>query len=231
MADLKPQIKHWLNVLSGKSAFIRVEDHRDKVWYGSDYGGFYVDPSQIPEEAIVYSFGIGQDISFDKAILSHHRAEVFGFDPTPKSIAWIAEEAVPENFHFFPFGLGVETGMVRFNLPKNKSHVSGSVHAHSHVNSKDCVDVVLKSFKDIVGELGHSSIDVLKMDIEGSEFSVMESVLNSGVNIGQIVVEIHEKFFDDGKKRVKRFLELLKAHNYVVFGISDTYQEVSFIKR
>ena len=37
----------------------------------------------------------------------------------------------------------------------------------------------MKSLADIANELGHSHIDVLKMDIEGSEYEVIENILES----------------------------------------------------
>ena len=57
-------------------------------WYGNDYGGFYLNPNIIKDGSTIYSFGIGEDISFDKAVLEAHSVQIFGFDPTPKSIKW-----------------------------------------------------------------------------------------------------------------------------------------------
>ena len=65
--DKLKRLEYWIKARIGKIAFIDVEEKRAKEWYGNGYGGFYVDPSLVPENAIVYSFGIGEDISFDKA--------------------------------------------------------------------------------------------------------------------------------------------------------------------
>lgn len=228
--DKLKRLEYWIKARIGKIAFIDVEEKRTKEWYGNGYGGFYVDPSLVPENAIVYSFGIGEDISFDKAIIAKHGAKVFGFDPTPKSINYVRNNETPEQFYFHPFGLGEKTEMVTFHLPKNKEHVSGSVYDHSLVDEHDSVDVLLKEFKEIVQDLGHQSIDVLKMDIEGSEYAVMEGILNSGIPIKQILVETHERFFANGKEKGKEFFKLLHDHGYRIFAISDTYQEISLVK-
>ena len=42
-------------------------------------------------------------------------------------------------------------------------------------------------------ELGRDHIDVLKMDIEGSEYGVLEDVLY--LDIRQLLVEVHQRFF------------------------------------
>src|SRR5690606_15464557 len=115
-------------------------------------------------------------------------------------------------------------------LPKSKEHVPGSVYDHSLVDEHDSVDVLLKEFKEIVQENGHTAIDVLKMDIEGSEYAVMEGILNSGIAIKQILVETHERFFTDGKAKGDLFFKQLYQKGYRIFAISDTYQEISLVK-
>lgn len=228
--DKLKRLEYWVKARIGKIAFIDVEEKREKQWYGNGYGGFYVDPTLVPDQAIVYSFGIGEDISFDKAIISKHGCQVYGFDPTPKSINYVKNNETPEAFNFHPYGIGEKTEMVTFHLPKNKDHVSGSVYDHKLVDEHNSVEVLLKEFKEIVSELGHDRIDVLKMDIEGSEYVVMDGILKSGIPIQQILVETHERFFEDGKEKGKKFFKQLHDHGYRIFAISDTYQEISLVK-
>ncbi|WP_156308663.1 FkbM family methyltransferase [Sphingobacterium endophyticum] len=228
--DKLKRLEYWVKARIGKIAFIDVEEKREKQWYGNGYGGFYVDPTLVPDQAIVYSFGIGEDISFDKAIISKHGCQVYGFDPTPKSINYVKNNETPEAFNFHPYGIGEKTEMVTFHLPKNKDHVSGSVYDHKLVDEHNSVEVLLKEFKEIVSELGHDHIDVLKMDIEGSEYVVMDGILKSGIPIQQILVETHERFFEDGKEKGKKFFKQLHDHGYRIFAISDTYQEISLVK-
>ena len=228
--DKLKRLEYWVKARIGKIAFIDIEEKREKQWYGNGYGGFYVDPTLVPDQAIVYSFGIGEDISFDKAIISKHGCKVYGFDPTPKSINYVKNNETPESFYFHPYGIGEKTEMVTFHLPKNKDHVSGSVYDHKLVDEHNSVEVLLKEFNEIVSEMGHDHIDVLKMDIEGSEYVVMEGILKSGIPIKQILVETHERFFEDGKEKGKKFFKQLHDHGYRIFAISDTYQEISLVK-
>ncbi|MEN5435628.1 FkbM family methyltransferase [Sphingobacterium faecium] len=222
--------KHY-KILSGKISSFKIEHKCPHVWYGNSYGGFFVNPDLLHPDAIVYSFGIGQDTSFDDAIIQKHNCHVHGYDPTPKSIEWIAQRSdLSPKFHFHPFGLDKETRITHFNLPKNKEHVSGSIINHQNVDENNMVEVQMKSLIDIVSENNHSYIDVLKMDIEGSEYCVIESILNSSIEIRQILLEIHERFFDNGIEKTKELLNSLHQHGYKVFGISDTLEEISFIK-
>jgi hypothetical protein len=69
------------------------------------------------------------------------------------------------------------------------------------------------------------------MDIEGFEYNVIESILNSNVEIGQILVEVHERFFENGQQRTIDMLEKLRKHDFLVFGISETFEEISLINK
>jgi FkbM family methyltransferase len=224
-------LKKQYKVLSGKISSFKIEHKCSHVWYGNSYGGFYVNPDLLHPDAIVYSFGVGQDTSFDDAVIQKHNCHVHAYDPTPKSIEWIAQRTdLSPKFHFHPVGLDKKTGTAHFNLPKNKEHVSGSIINHQNVDENNIVEVQMKSITDIVSENNHNYIDVLKMDIEGSEYCVIDSILNSSIEIKQILLEIHERFFENGIERTRSLLNSLHQHGYQIFGISDTLEEISFIK-
>lgn len=219
-----------LKVIAGVIRPIVKEVNINYKWYGNKYGGFYVQPNFLNSNSIIYSFGIGEDISFDRMLIDEHKCQVFGFDPTPKSIEWINSQQLPSLFTFFDYGIDSNTGYVNFNLPKNKNHISGSIVNHQNVDESNIVSVPMKCLKDIANELGHDHIDILKMDIEGSEFEVIDNILSSSIEIEQILIELHERFFVDGKTRTEKLLKSLRDNGYKVFAVSDSFEEVSFIK-
>lgn len=228
--QLLNKVKKQIKILTGKTSIIRKEVDVKHEWYGNDYGGFYVHSDTLGEKSIIYSFGIGEDISFDQAIIEKHRCLVFGFDPTPKSIGWVNSQQISPNFNFYSFGIDAKSGFVDFNLPSNPNYVSGSVIRHNNVNESNTVRVQMKSITDIASQLGHKHIDILKMDIEGSEYEVLDSILSSPIEINQILLELHERFFADGKLRTKNLLKSLSDNGYLLFAVSDSFEELSFIK-
>jgi FkbM family methyltransferase len=230
MTTLKSKVKRLLKVLSGDFAHLKVETHIDCKWYGNSYGGFFAVPKYLNRDTVVYSFGIGEDISFDRAVIANHNCPVFGFDPTPKSIQWVKSlEDRPEQFRFLNYGVGAKSEEVTFYLPKNPEHVSGSMIQQDNVTTKDAISVQIRSLNDITKELGHNRIDVVKMDIEGAEYDVLDDILKTKIPIGQILVEFHDRFFPDGREKTRQAINNLKAHGFSIFGVSDTFEEVSFI--
>src|SRR5699024_2962881 len=199
-----------------------------KRWYANSYGGFYIHPGLLHEDSIIYSFGIGKDISFDKRMMKNHQCQIFAFDPTPKSISYIGNLPPDPRFHFFDFGISDISGTERFFLPKNKKGVSGSMTFSHVLDQEDHLEVRMKSLWDIMQELGHDRIDVLKMDIEGSEYRVLKSITETDIPVVQLLVEFHDRFFD-GEIRSKQTVELLKDKGYEIFAASLSYEEISFI--
>ena len=214
----------------GKHLFTKLVKVK-KRWYGNQYGGFFASPLFINNNSIVYSFGIGEDISFDLEIINKHNSTVFGFDPTPKSIKWIANQKLTNRFSFFEYGIADKTGLVDFYLPKNEENVSGSFVNQININPDSKIQVQMKSFYDLTIELGHEYINIVKMDIEGAEYMVLENLLKSGIRIDQILIEFHDRFFPNGKQMTINSIKLLEDHGYVLFGISDSLEELSFINR
>jgi FkbM family methyltransferase len=227
--ELIKKVKLELKVRSGAITRIKKETTVDHKWHGNKYGGFYVHPDNLNNDSIVYSFGIGEDISFDESVINSYGCNVFAFDPTPKSIEWVKNQGLSPKFSFYEYGIDAKTGFVNFNLPKNENYVSGSVLNHQNVNQNNKVSVPMKCFKDITDALGHKHIDVLKIDIEGSEYVVIDDILSSEVEIDQLLLELHERFFEDGKEKTKSLLKSLKDKGYSVFAVSDSLEEISFI--
>jgi FkbM family methyltransferase len=204
----------------------------DHKWYGSSYGGFYINPKLLNARSVVYSFGIGKDISFDKKCIKEHNCRVHGFDPTPKSINYVSIFNELNNFSFHAYGIsGTETGVVNFYLPKNPKGVSGSLEKTNVVSEENKIEVEMKTYGDILKELGHSHVDVLKMDIEGSEYSVLESILDGGYSIDQFLIEFHDRLFDNENYRSKQVVDKMHENGYEVFAHSSTFEEISFIHK
>jgi hypothetical protein len=59
--------------------------------------------------------------------------------------------------------------------------------------------------------LSHQKIDILKMDIEGAEYSALKNMMNSGINISQICVEFHHRFMDNGISSVASLIKCRKV--------------------
>lgn len=231
ITKIKSGIRRLLVKISRKNSHFKIGVKCNHLWYGNTYGGFYLCPEFVDENSVIYSFGIGEDISFDNTIIKNHNCSVFGFDPTPKSINWVKNQKVSDKFHFYEFGISDKNEAIEFYLPKNPEHVSGSIIIQKNIDVTKKINVEMKSLRHIMNELGHQHIDVLKMDIEGSEYDVIENILESKISITQILIEFHDRFFENGNRKSKEIVKKMDRNGYKIFAISDSFEEISFINK
>lgn len=203
-----------------------------KLWAGIIYGGFYIFPLKSLKNGIVFSFGIGEDISFDRKLIElFDQIVVYGFDPTPKSCKWVEGNCKDlNNFKFFPYGLAIYNGVQDFYLPSNPRHVSGSLVRNINTGRK--IQVGFKNIRSIMNETGIKKVDILKLDIEGSELDVIPDILKSGFECTQLCVEIHYRFWKKHKYfKLYKLRKMLNRYGYYIAAVSQTYEEVTFVKR
>ena len=226
------KIKLLIKVLFGKEILNTIDKKLNLKWFGHEHAGFYLNPDCINDKSIVYSFGVGTDISFDQELIAQYNCTVFGFDPTPKTIDFIANSTqIPKQFIFEPYGLYSHDGTVAFFLPENPNHVSctvGNIRNYDEGKLKK-VDVPVLSFDSILRKLGHKTIDVLKLDIEGSEYDVLDDILNAEIQINQICIEFHHRFKGVSVIKTKQAIKRLRDKGYQLIGISPQAEEYTFI--
>lgn len=158
---------------------------------GTHYGGWMIELDWVNSESVVYSAGVGEDISFDLALIELTGCSIHAFDPTPRSIEWLSRQVLPPTFTAHGFGFASTDGARDFYPPKNREWVSHSVFAEGHREGA-AVRVPFKRLSTTMRELGHAAIDLLKMDIEGAEYDVFEEIVQMPVPITQIAVELHQ---------------------------------------
>lgn len=155
---------------------------------GSAYGGWVIPTSLLSSSSICYCVGVGEDISFDMGLIETFKSPVFAFDPTPRAIRYVQAKAVDvPNYHFLDVGVWSEDRVMRFYKPKNQNHVS-----HSLVNLQNTSDFIEASFRSLpslMAELGHNRIDLLKLDVEGSEYEILKHILQEGLQIEILCIE------------------------------------------
>ena len=197
---------------------------------GTRYGGRHLALEGIGPEWVVYSFGIGKDVSFDLALIAQFGVTVQAFDPTPESLAWIARQALPAQLIIHPYGLAERDGSREFFPPKNPQAVSHSVIERSSARGPS-ITLPVKRLDSIAAELGHTRIDLLKLDIEGAEYVVIDGLEELRLRPRQILVEFHHRFREIGLERTRRAVASLRRMGYRLFQVSSSGEDYGFIYR
>lgn len=146
-------------------------------------------------KSIVYSAGVGRDISFEHAIADRFGSHVILMDPSPTGLETmgLAENHRPE-FTFIPVALAGTKGELHLTPPPNVdegSWIPESVDVRDMSELQNSITVPCESIITLMERFGHTHIDLLKMDIEGSEYEVLDAMLAKGIIVEQIAVEFH----------------------------------------
>ncbi|CAL8097743.1 unnamed protein product [Orchesella dallaii] len=116
------------------------------------------------EPCVTYSFGVSGDSSFEADLLQRTNCIIYAYDPTVQSIG---KPLTPNN-------------------PRVKFHQVG-------IGFMDTTQGNLRTLKSLMKSNGHEWIDILKIDVEGSEYPSLFRVMDDFQTIpfGQLLIEVH----------------------------------------
>jgi len=181
---------------------------------GTGYGGWYVPENMsLNENSIIYSAGVGEDISFDLLLQCKYNCNIMLIDPTLKAIKHFDEvkqyynskqlftgniqndyysciQLLHPNFNKFTYmniGLWNKKDDLKFYKQTNENYVSQSLVENMFGQKYDIVPV--DSIKNIMEQHGHTHIDLLKLDIEGAEIVVINQMLDDNIYPTYILIE------------------------------------------
>jgi FkbM family methyltransferase len=190
------------------------------------YGGWTFDTTGITAASVVYSVGVGEDASWDKHMISTFGCKVFAFDPTPKASRYVKQDAILSSsplFVFVPEGLGVSQSKQPFTLPANPDHVSmRALNLGAPTRSEirgAVIHVQINTLRNWMAANQHERIDILKIDVEGGEFAVIQDWAEKGDTrfFDQLLVEFHHRFFRESEKLLAQAINVLEEAGFEVF--------------
>ena len=213
---------------------------------GTPYGGWIIPANFLNNNSICYLVGAGEDVSFDLALAARFNCPAHIFDPTPRAKAHVetlianlksgkktACATAPDGFYpdnyppavaellkLHPVGIWNNDETLRFFSPKDEAHVS-----HSIVNLQQTdhyIEVPVRRLATLMPELNHPHIDLLKIDIEGAEYQVLESLHRDQIFPGALCIEFDESYtnhFDaQYMDRIEGALKKLLDAGYHIVG-------------
>lgn len=237
LADLKPRPS--VNPEARPLAsYINPKDLLPKdslVRLGTPYGGWIIpERSQLNPESICYLAGAGEDISFDCALVNRFNCSVRIMDPTPRAVdhfqrlkeSVLAGRKFPvnnsqEEFYellppqlekvtFIPAGLSNRDEQLKFFFPRNPEHVSCSTE--NLQDTEKYFSAQCYRLSTIMSLQGDRRLDLLKMDIEGAEYSVIRDLIDSNLIPSLLLIEFDEAHTpkDSGApKRIETHVQML----------------------
>ena len=165
----------------------------------------------LNDKSIVFDVGSYKG-AFTQKIYNNFTCFVFSFEPHEKYFNLMSQKFANEKkVKLYNFGLLDQDEIVKF------SNIDGASSIYNREEGSLELEVIMKSFTNFVFDNSIKKIDLLYMNIEGSEFRLLNEIINSGYikNINHLQVQFHN--FVDGSKKMRKKIrkELKKTHNCV----------------
>lgn len=211
--------------LAMQEPFVPVRHRVPLEFHGNDYCGWAIPRGALTAESVVVDVGLGEDVSFSRSLIDRYGCTVHGFDPTPKAIRYVRGLG-EKRLVLHEFGVADKRGPAQFYLPNDDSHVSGSLVMESHVGQTR-INVELLTMSDVFRVVGSSRIAILKLDIEGAEYDLIDSAdfRDCASGIDMICVEFHHRWNGLGRKRTLDAVATLERLGFACAWQSRTTNE------
>ena len=149
-------------------------------------------PPPPERSCLMYSFGISNDISFEMEVLLRTSCYIHAFDPTIGSLP------------FDKYNASLSTA-ARKRITFHKLALSGP-------SSSSAEQLLQETMRDIMGRLGHTYLDILKVDVEGAEWKAFGG--SPYLPIGQLLIELHYQ----GLPQLRTFFASMQANGLHPFS-------------
>ena len=223
---------------------------------GTNYGSWSIPKdASLDNNSIIYSGGVGEDMSFDLKLEDKYKCKIFLIDPTERAIKHYEEvkefydtkinnfsgniqpdylyniiDLDPDfdNYTYINKGLYKEKTKLRFYKQNNPNYVSQSLVENMFSNEYD--EVQVDSIKNIMKTYNHNKIDLLKLDIEGSEIDVLNQMLDDEIYPKYICVEFDLLLKNkDPNHLTQKLVKRLQENNYKILenkNLNITFERI-----
>jgi FkbM family methyltransferase len=216
----------WFRSLVGRNVLQRRQCAVAGEVLGSRHARWFVATGSLSAAPVVFSFGVGRDLSFECALIERFGVMVHAFDPTPLALEWVKSQRLPSRLVLHELGLADRDGTARFIPSRRVGGENFSMIRETGIG--DAIEAPVRRFVTLVTLVG-TVPDLVKIDIEGTEYGVLPDMLSSGFRPRQLLIEFHHWWREVSPRRTREAIRLLNRHGYLVADVSPKGKEYTFI--
>lgn len=174
----------------------QLQFERVKPWFAVEGDSTLRLNYVLNENSIVFDLG-GYKGEFTSDIYNKYSPTIYVFEPI-LSFYEIIKNKFSNNskVNVFPYGLGSKNEQIKISLTDNSSSV--------YIDSNQFEIIKLKSIINFINENNITSVDLIKINIEGGEYDILEELIeNDMISIFKnIQVQFHDFIISNAKERM-----------------------------
>ncbi|MEO6719115.1 MAG: FkbM family methyltransferase [Ferruginibacter sp.] len=166
----------------------------------------------LDENSIVFDIG-GYKGEFARDIYCKYNSTIYIFEPVTEFYNEIVNRFVNNpKVQGFNFGLGDGSYMAKMSLEDNGSSLFKK-------GASDYIEVEIRSFNDFIEKHNITRIELAKINIEGAEYDLLESIIEAGniEKITNIQVQFHDFVIENAIERMNNISEKLSRTHELTY--------------
>jgi FkbM family methyltransferase len=178
---------------------------------GSAYGGWTLPVSLIDSSWICYMVGAGGDTSADLELIHRYGVTARSFDAVSDYVDIARQAGAGEKgFSAHHAAIATQDGPLRMQVTHHPG--SRSVSAAELYDTHDFIELPGRTLPSLMSELGDERIDLLKLDIEGSEYELMPTLDLRALGVKVFATQLHHTGSVGDARRLIRDLRVAGYH-------------------
>ena len=166
---------------------------------------------QLNKESIVFDLG-GYKGEFAKVINDKYQSVIHVFEPVPSFYNVIQDTFINnDKVNVYNYGLAGKDSKMKISSSEDGSSI--------YISSSDYQIILLKSIVNFIKTNKINQVDLIKINIEGGEYEVLETLLdNNMISIFKnIQVQFHDFIVDNAKERMNAIQKKLELTHLLTY--------------
>ncbi len=175
---------------------------KDLIRIGKDNdGGYLVSKKDIDNSEILISLGVSSDWSFENDFLKYKKVPILAFDGTISSNKFL-KDAIKLVFRLYSPSLFINAVKVYFSYLAFFRNSIKHIQKNISTSSKGISEFI--TMKEVFALTIKNNI-FLNIDIEGSEYRILDSIIENKHRLSGLVIEFHD--CDLHLDKIAKFIE------------------------
>lgn len=195
-----------------------IQSLRNRSWYKDDPDNSRRFNYDLNENSIVFDIG-GYNGEYASILSNKYNCIIYIFEPVP-SFFKIIKDKFSNNSRIHPLCVGLS------DITTKQSISIQDIASSIFIQGGKRIEIQLKDITEFLKETGLNTIDLMKLNIEGAEYALLESLIRNNriSTFKNILVQFHDFIIPDAKVRMMQIQKDLSRTHFLTYSYEFVWE-------